>query len=120
MGPLFRLIMWIVRSIVEEEDAPEKAPARPPPKPLPEPVLRVRKDADERLGRPGLPPVRKMPQSERTPTDPALPADGAAASASPSGAAGMPSFVAALRGNPDAAKQGLVYAEIFGPPLADR
>ncbi len=42
------------------------------------------------------------------------------AEAPPRPAARIPAFVDALRGNPDAARQALVYAEIFGPPLADR
>ena len=40
--------------------------------------------------------------------------------AAPAPARAVPEFAARLRSNPAAARQAFVYAEIFGPPLANR
>lgn len=48
------------------------------------------------------------------------PSGSPASSQAPNHGAGVPEFVARLRNNPAAAREAFVYAEIMGPPLADR
>ncbi len=69
-------------------------------------------------------PARKA-SARKAPETLSAPALTAAAEAlpEPAPAATQPAqfdFIAALRSNPDAARQAFVYSEIFGKPLADR
>ena len=95
----------------EEEDADEVATVQAVPAPVPQPPPPVE---------PTYKNVVRTPAIEEPPRSAARIAPTPNLAEKLPSAQAVPEFVLRLRANPAAAREAFVYAEIFGPPLADR